>query len=119
MTNYKTFNEIQKGDILYGVEVSNIDIKFKQIKVIDIDDYFSTDSVIEIYIDDSPLMFSFSRNKSSWMKSIFTTKEEAIESAKHQINDKIKEFSEQIVYFSNKLSNIDDIEFRQNKMEKL
>ncbi len=114
MTKYKTFNEVKQGDILYEVEVSNIDVKFKQIEVRDIDDYFSNDSIIQTYINDSPLMFSFSRNKSSWMKSIFTTKEEAIESAKHQINEKIKAFSGQIVYFSNKLTNIDDIEFRQD-----
>ena len=45
---------------------------------------------------------------------IFTTKEEAIESAKRQINQKIKEFSKQIEYYLNTIVNIDDIEFRQD-----
>jgi len=112
MTNYKTFNEIQKGDILYEVEISDIDVKFKQIKVKNIDDYFSTDDVIQTYIDESPLIFSFSRNKSSWMGTIFTTKEEAIESAKNQIVNKILEFTTKVDDLAIILGGIDDIEFR-------
>lgn len=57
-------------------------------------------------------MFDFYKNHSSWMNTIFTTKEEAIESAKKQIENKIKYFTSQIEYFSNKLANIYDIEFR-------
>jgi len=112
MTNYKTFSEIKKGDILYGITISDICVRFKKIKVIGFEDAFSDDNIIYTYINDSPLMFDFYKNESSWMNSIFTTKEEAIKSAKKQINNKIKSFSEQIVLFSNTLENIDDIEFR-------
>jgi hypothetical protein len=112
MTKYKTFEELKIDDPLYIVEISNISCKFKQYKITHVNKYISNNKIVEAYIEGSPLPLNLDRNQSKYMEIIFTTKEEAIESAKQQINDKIKEFSEQIVYFSNKLANIDDIEFR-------
>jgi len=112
MTKYKTFSEIKRGDILYGITISDICVQFKKIKVIGFEDVFSDDTIIYTYINDSPLMFDFYKNESSWMNTIFTTKEEAIETAKQQINKKINDMCERIKFFSDKLVNINDIEFR-------
>lgn len=112
MTKYKTFGELQKGDKLYEVEISNIDIKFKTAIVREFDEYYSNNDILNTYINESPLMFDFYKNESSWMNTIFTTKEEAIESAKQQINKKINDMCERIKFFSDKLVNINDIEFR-------
>ena len=68
--------------------------------------------LLKTYIDVSPLSFDFRRNKSQWNQIIFTTREEAIENAKCQINQKVKEFSEQIEYYLNIMVNIDDIKFK-------
>lgn len=114
MTKYKTFNEVKRGDILYGVDISNVSCQFKKYKVLSYDDYLSNSEVLGMYIHESPLSFDFRRNESQWHQMIFTTKEEAIESAKRQINQKIKEFSKQIEYYLNTIVNIDDIEFRQD-----
>lgn len=114
MKKYKTFNEVKRGDTLYGVDISNVSCQFKKYKVISYDNYLSNGEVLEMYIDESPLSFDFRRNESQWHQMIFTTKEEAIESAKRQINQKIKEFSKQIEYYLNTIVNIDDIEFRQD-----
>lgn len=112
MKKYKTFNEIKPGDTLYGVNISNVSCQFKKYKVISRDDNLSNSEVIETYIDVSPLSFDFRRNRSQWHQIIFTTREEAIESAKCQINQKVKEFSEQIEYYLNIMINIDDIKFK-------
>ena len=112
MKKYKTFNEVKPGDTLYGVYISNVSCQFKKHKVISHDDNLSNSEVIETYIDESPLSFDFIRNRSQWNQIIFTTREEAIESAKCQINQKIKEFSEQIEYYLNIIVNIDDIKFK-------
>lgn len=114
MKKYMTFNEVKRGDTLYGVDISNVSCQFKKYKVVSFDDYLSNSEVLETYIDESPLSFDFRRNESQWHQMIFTTKEEAIESAKRQINQKIKEFSKQIEYYLNTIVNIDDIEFRQD-----
>ena len=99
MTQYKTFGELQKGDKLYEVEISNIDIKFKTAIVREFDEYYSNNDILNTYINESPLMFDFYKNESSWMSTIFTTKEEAIESAKQQINKKINDMCECIKFF--------------------
>lgn len=114
MTKYKTFNEVKQGDTLYEVEISNTHIKFKTAVVREFDEYYSNDDILVMYINESPIMFDFCRNQTSWMNTVFTTKKEAIESAKKQIKNKINGFTNQIEYFSNKLANIDDIEFRQD-----
>lgn len=112
MKKYKTFNEVKLGDTLYGVYISNVSCQFKKYKVISHDDNLSNSEVIETYIDASPLSFDFGQNRSQWHQIIFTTREEAIENAKCQINQKVKEFSEQIEYYLNIIVNIDDIKFK-------
>lgn len=114
MAKYKTFNEVKRGDTLYSVEISNVSCQFKKYKVLSYNDYLSNSEVLEMYINKSPMSFDFRRNESQWHQLIFTTKEEAIESAKHQISQKIKEFNKQIEYYVNTIINIDDIEFRQD-----
>lgn len=87
-------------------------VNSKKYKVISHVDNLSNSEVIETYIDISPLSFDFRRNRSQWHQIIFTIREEAIENAKCQINQKIKEFSEQIEYYLNTMVNIDNIKFK-------
>ena len=87
-------------------------VNSKKYKVISHVDNLSNSEVIETYIDISPLSFDFRRNRSQWHQIIFTIREEAIKNAKCQINQKVKEFSEQIEYYLNTMVNIDNIKFK-------
>ena len=112
---YKKFKDVKEGNILYCVEVSNIDVQFKTTKVREIDtEFYGTKEDPWFYFDDSPISYTVNMNKSNWCNMIFTDKIEALQSAQKQITQKIKYFSTQTILFSNYLQDIqnNNIEFK-------
>lgn len=103
---YKKFNEIQLGDIIWCVEISNVDCHFNTYKVNEIAKNIGNPKLVEMHIDASPLWFSFIRNSSNWHNMIFTTKEEAISTVKKQLLKEIKNHLNIINKFSEILSNV-------------
>ena len=111
---YKKFKDLKVGDIVYIVEVSNIDVQLKTITIRDIDtEIYGCKENPWFYFGNSPLSYIVDSEKSNWCNMIFSNKSEALKSAKDQINKKIKYFGSQIILFSDYLENIDNIEFKK------
>lgn len=117
---YKNFKDIKVGDILYVVEISNVDVHFRIIKVREIDtEIHGTKEKPWFYFDDSPLSYTtIIPYKSNWCNLIFTDKIEALKSARKQIAQRLKYFGNQIILYSNYLEEIENnnIEFEDKNI---
>ena len=116
MKEYKKFKDCKVKDILYCIEISNIDCIFRQLEITSFDPWFDKTDKVYIHFDSSSLVYDMNKNDSSWGNIIFTTKEEALESAYRQIIQKIKYFTEMINQFSGVLDNLKDIEFKRYRI---
>ena len=110
---YKKFKECKKGDIIYDVEISNLNCRLSKVKIVDFNIIYETKDTIWIEFEDSPMSFELKKESSSWAGILFTTEEEAKKAILKQCSEKIKYFSELINNFVNILENIDNIEFNK------
>lgn len=111
---YKKFKDCKKRDIIYCVEISNINCTLRKLKIVDFNTIYETKDNIWIEFNDSSMPFEVKKESSSWGDIIFTTEEEAKQAIQKQCSQKIKYLSELINSFANVLENIDNIEFKDN-----
>lgn len=110
---YKKFKDCKKGDIIYCVEVSNINCRLYKLRIVDFNIIYETKDNIWIEFNDSPMPFEVKKESSSWGGMMFTTEEEAKQAIQKQCSQKIKYLSELINSFANVLENINNIEFKE------
>lgn len=110
---YKKFKDCKKGDIIYCVEISNINCTLRKLRIVDFNTIYETKDTIWIEFANSHMPFELKKESSSWAGILFTTEEEAKKDILKQCSKKIKYFSELINNFVNILENIDNIEFEE------
>jgi hypothetical protein len=93
------------------------DYKFESLKVKNISyiEYNSKPVEIAIFYGNIPAPLYVDPNSSNLYNIIFTTKEEAIDIAKHAIINTINFHYDRVKYFEQLLSNINNIDFKKVK----